>query len=191
MPQCRTFPSIARILHLPPQQPGALAPLRRAGGLTLLSSWRLFSLNSQAVLAWRELGICETTLYLEDDRPNLAAVLQRDTGVETSLTVYASVPLITSRIPLRGLRSDSPVLSDRDDAYRVTQRGGQTVVSSATDFSLLGHLPELENMGFHRFVIDLSHVGPFSVQGKQILDAIRRGGNVAGTSDFNFERGME
>ncbi|MGE4542607.1 MAG: U32 family peptidase [Pedobacter sp.] len=160
-------------------------------GLTLLSGWRLFSLNSQAALAWGELGVTEATLYLEDDRANLAAILQHDSGLETNLTVYASVPLITSRIPLRGLRSDSPVLSDRDDAYRVDQRGGQTVVSSATDFSLLGRLPELENMGFHRFIIDLSHVGPFSVQGKQVLDAVRRGSNIAGTSDFNFERGME
>jgi putative protease len=160
-------------------------------GLTLLSSWRLFTLNSQAALAWGELGITEATLYLEDDRTNLAAVLQHDTGLATNLTAYASVPLITSRIPLRGLRSDSPVLSDRDDAYRVTQRGNQTVVSSATDFSLLGHLPELESMGCHRFIIDLSHLGPFSAQGKQVLDAVRRGGHIAGTSDFNFERGME
>lgn len=160
-------------------------------GLTLLSGWRLFSLNSQAGLAWGELGITEATLYLEDDRANLAALLQHDTGLENNLTVYASVPLITSRIPLRGLRSDSPVLSDRDDAYRVDQRGGQTVVSSATDFSLLGRLGELENMGCHRFIIDLSHVGPFSVQGKQVLEAVRRGVNVGGTSEFNFERGME
>ncbi|ABA87327.1 peptidase, U32 family [Syntrophotalea carbinolica DSM 2380] len=159
--------------------------------LTLLSGWRLFTLNSQAALAWNELGISEATLYLEDDRTNLAALLQRDTGIETNLTVYASVPLITSRIPIRGVRSDSPILSDRNDAYRVTQRGGQTVVSSTTDFSLLGHLPELEHMGCHRFIIDLSHVGPFSAQGKQVLEAVRRGGNISGTSDFNFESGME
>lgn len=160
-------------------------------GLTLLSSWRLFTLNSQAALAWRELGITEATLYLEDDRTNLAAVLQRDTGLKPNLTLYASVPLITSRIPLRDLRSDSPVLSDRDDAYKITHRSGQTVVSSAIDFSLLGRVAELENMGCHQFTIDLSHIGPFSAQGKQVLEAVRRGSNIGGTSEFNFERGME
>jgi putative protease len=170
---------------------GHLALFDELQGLKLQSGWRLFTLNSQAALAWKELGITETTLYLEDDRSNLADLLRRDTGLDTSLTVYASVPLITSRIPLRGLRSDSPVLSDRDDAYRVTQRGGETVVSSNTDFSLLKHLPELEKMGFYRFIIDLSHIGPFSARGKQVLDALRRGGNVPDTSDFNFERGME
>lgn len=160
-------------------------------GLSLLSGWRLFTLNSQAALAWGELGIAETTLYIEDDRSNLAAVLQRDTGLEANVTLYASTPLITSRIPIKGLRSDSPVLSDRDEAYRVSRRLGQTVLSPDVDFSLLGHLPELENMGCNRFILDLSHLGPFSAQGKRVLEAWRRGDGVPGTSDFNFERGME
>jgi len=160
-------------------------------GLTLQCGWRLFTLNSQAALAWKELGISATTLYPEDDRTNLADLLRRDTGLEPDLTVYGSVPLITSRIPLRGLRSDSPVLSDRDEAYRVTVRGGQTVLSPEIDFSLLEHLPELEAMGCHHFIIDLSHVGPFSARGKEVLDVVRRGGRLAGTSDFNFDRGME
>lgn len=160
-------------------------------GLTLLTGWRLFTLNSQAALAWGDLGISETTLYLEDDRTNLAALLQRDTGQEAGLTLYASVPLITSRIPIKGLRSDSPVLSDRDEAYRVTRRGGQTVLSPEIDFSLLEHLPELEGMGCGNFILDLSHLGPFSAAGKRVLEAWRRGHAVAGTSDFNFGRGME
>jgi putative protease len=160
-------------------------------GLTLQCGWQLFTLNSHAALAWKELGISAVTLYPEDDRSNLASLLRRDTGLETGLTVYGSMPLITSRIPLRGLRSDSPVLSDRDDAYRVSVRNGQTVLSSDTDFSLLGHLPELEHMGCHRFIVDLSHTGPFSPRGKQVLDALRRGINLPDTSDFNFERGME
>jgi putative protease len=48
--------------------------------------------------------------------------------------------LITSRIPIRGVRADSPVLSDRSEAYRVDGRTGLTVLTSDTDFSLLGHL---------------------------------------------------
>lgn len=159
--------------------------------VTLHCGWRLFTVNSQAALAWKELGISTITLYLEDDRANLENLLRRETGLPTEMTVYASVPLITSRIPLRGLRSDSPVVSDRDDAYRVTQRGGQTVVSPETDFSLLNRLSELEDMGCHRFIVDLSHLGPYSPRGKLVLDALRREGGLPATSSFNFERGME
>jgi putative protease len=160
-------------------------------GLSLSAGYRLFSLNSQALLAWGEMGLAEATLYIEDDRTNLGELLRRDAGIATSLTVYGTVPLITSRIPIRGVRADSPVLSDRSEAYRVDARTGLTVLTSDTDFSLLGHLKELEAMGCGSFVVDISHLGPFTPRGKQVLDALKQGRDVPGTSKFNYEAGME
>jgi putative protease len=157
----------------------------------LSTGYRLYTLNSQAAQAWAELGVRETTLYVEDDRDNLRAVLSRQRGSEAAVTVYASVPLITSRIAIRGLRTGSHVLSDRGDSYRIDQRGGLTQVSSDCDFSLLGRLEELQNMGCGRFIVDLSHLGPFSPAGKQVLEALRRGQGIPGTSLFNYETGME
>jgi len=159
--------------------------------LKLFGSFRLFSLNSQAMTAWAELGMTETELYIEDDRTNLAELLSRELPLPTALTVYASVPLITSRIAIKNVRSDHPVLSDRDDAYRVRQRQGVTWVSSETDFSFIANMNELESFGCHNFVIDLSHLGPFSQRGKLVLDALRRGTDPASTSKFNYEMGME
>lgn len=160
-------------------------------GLTLVAGWRLFSLNSQALLAWRELGAREATLYIEDDRENLREILARDAGIATALTVFGSVPLITSRIPIKGVRSDTPVLSDRGEAYRVESRSGLSVLTPETDFSLLGRLEELQGMGCGAFLLDLSRVGPFSPRGKQVLEAFRKGKDVPGASPFNYEMGME
>ncbi len=160
-------------------------------GLQLITGYRLFSLNSQAVLAWRELGISEATLYLEDDRDNLGELLRRDTGVPLAITVYAQVPLITSRIHLKGVRSDRPLVSDRGEKYSVDSRSGLTVLTSATDFSLIGHLGELQRLGAGRFVVELGHLGPFSAQGKQVLAACKSDRPLAGTSKFNYEMGME
>ncbi len=160
-------------------------------GLRLSAGYRLFSLNSQALLAWRELGLTEATLYIEDDRANLSELLRRDAGIETGLTVYGPVPLITSRIPIRGVRADSPVLSDRGEAYRVDGRSGLTVLTAESDFSLLGHLRELETMGCGAFTVDLSHLGPFTPRGKQVMEALKQGREVSGTSTFNYETGME
>ncbi len=81
-------------------------------GITLLAGWRLFSLNTQAILAWRELGAAEVTLYIEDDRANLRQLLCRETGVPAAVTLYASVPLIVSRIPCAAFvptRRSSPI----------------------------------------------------------------------------------
>jgi putative protease len=160
-------------------------------GVELSTGFRLFSVNSQALLAWRELGAREAVLYIEDDRENLRQILQRECGLHLGLTVYGSIPLITSRIPIRGVRPDTPFLSDRNDAYRVSQRGGLTVINPDVDFSLLGRLEEVQTLGCGRLVVDLSHLGPFSPAGKKVLEALRKGNEVPGTSPFNFDMGME
>jgi len=46
-------------------------------------------------------------------------------------------------------------------------------------------------LGCQRFIVDLSHLGPFSQQGKRVLDAVRQGYDPEGTSKFNFERELE
>lgn len=160
-------------------------------GLQLIAGYRLYALNSQALLAWKELGAGEATLYIEDDRDNLGEILQRPVGMPLGMVVYASVPLITSRIPIKGVRGDTPVVSDRGDAYRVHKSGDLTVLTSETDFSLLGRLPELQGLGCGRFTLELGHLGPFSPKGKQVMEALKKGQAVPGTTLFNYESGME
>ncbi len=159
--------------------------------LTLYSSFRLFSLNSQSIAALAELGIKEAELYIEDDQNNLSDILRHQLPIPTAMTVYASVPLLTSRIKIKNVRSDTPVLSDRGDSYRVQQRQGLTWLNSETDFSFIANMPQFESSGCHRFIIDLSHLGPFSQQGKQVLDAVKKGYDPQGRSKFNFDRGLE
>jgi putative protease len=160
-------------------------------GVQLIASYRLFSLNSQAVLAWQELGAVEATLYIEDDRENMGEVLQRAVGIPLSATVYAPIPLITSRIPIKGVRGDTPVVSDRGDAYRVIKSGEVTILTSEIDFSLLGRLGELQALGCGRYNVELAHLGPFSPKGRSVMEALKKGFPVPGTSVFNFEAGME
>ncbi len=160
-------------------------------GMELETGYRLFSLNSQAILAWKELGASRTGLYIEDDRDNFRDLLSRETGIPCHLQVYGTVPLITSRIPIRGVRPDQPVLSDRDEAYRVDGRGGLTVLTSETDFSLFGRLGEIQSLGCGHFTLDLSHLGSDSSRGRRVLEALRRDEPLSGTSPFNFESGLE
>ncbi|MEJ2199667.1 MAG: U32 family peptidase [Desulfuromonadaceae bacterium] len=170
---------------------GHFALFEGLDGVQLVTGYRLFALNSQAILAWQELGAAEATLYLEDDRDNLAELLQRPLQIPLSATVYASVPLITSRIPIKGVRGDTPVLSDRGDAYRVSKSGDLTIITSATDFSLLGRLGELQRRGCQRYLVELAHLGPFSPKGKEVMDALKKDRPLPNTSTFNFDSGLE
>lgn len=163
----------------------------KLAGLSLHSSFRLFTLNSQAIAALAELGIAEAELYIEDDRRNLTDILHHQLPIPTAMTVYASVALLTSRVKINNVRSDNPVLSDRGDAFRVQQRQGLTWLNSETDFSFIANMAELEQAGCHNFIVDLSHVGPFSLRGKEVLEAMRRGYDPENVSKFNYEMGLE
>jgi putative protease len=158
--------------------------------LELEAGARLFSLNSQALLAWRELGCSSAVACLEDDRDNLGELFRHPAGIPLTVTVYANPVLMVSRIPLKAVKTERPLLSDRGEAYRVLQRGGLTSVRPEQDFSLLGHLAELRTLGCCRFLLELAHHGPFTPTGRQVLFALAKDQPLAGTSPFNYLHGM-
>ena len=117
-------------------------------------------------------------------------MLSRETGLPLAVTVYGNLPMMISRIPLSGVKADRPVVSDRGEAYRVDNRTGLTIVRPEQDFSLLGHLDELQQMGCRRFIIDLSHLGLSSPACAEVLSAFRRNERLPKTSTFNFLQEM-
>jgi putative protease len=121
----------------------------------------------------------------------MANLLRRDPGIEMALTIYASVPLLRSRIEIRQLKGNAPVVSDRGDAYRVQQRHGVTSLDSLTDFSFVADQAELEAFGCRHFIVDLSHLGATSARGKDVLEAVRRRVDPPNCSKFNYRQGME
>lgn len=157
----------------------------------LSTGYRLFSLNSQALCIWRELGCNESTLYIEDDRDNLAEILKRDAGIATAVTVYGQVPLMTTRVPLPRLRLEVPVVSDRDEPYQVRQQGDISTLTAETDFSLLGHLHELAAAGCRNYIVELAHLGPFTEKGKQVLEAFAADRALPATLPFNLTGELE
>lgn len=158
--------------------------------LLLESGYRLFTTNSQAALSWRELGFSGATLYVEDDRGNFFALLNRETGLPLTVTAYANLAMMTSRIALKGVRAEQPMVSDRDEAYRVENRNGLTVLRPEQDFSLIGHLSELHKMGCRRFVVDLCHLGAASAEARRVLAACAQDEPLPGTSNFNYLQEM-
>ncbi len=163
-------------------------PLLTGIDAELSTDYRLFSVNSQAIQAWQDLGASAVTLYLEDDAENLAELLAADLGVTRRILVYGSVPVITSKIAIKGVRGDVPLLSDRGDGYRVTVKDGLTVVTATTPFSITGFRERLQGMGCSSFVIDLGQTP--ADQWPRVLDAFSRSSELPGTSPFNFATGL-
>jgi putative protease len=72
----------------------------------------------------------------------------------------------------------------------VEKRTGLTVVRPEQDFSLVGHLGELQKMGCSRFIVDLAHLGATSAEGRRVLAAFAQDATLPGTSTFNYLQEM-
>ena len=168
------------------QGEACLAPTENT--ITIATDYRLFSLNSQALLAWEEFGATAATLYLEDDARNLAELLAADVPIHRRVIIFGPVPVITSKIGVKSVRDNAPVQSDRGEGYEVTQKDGMTVITPTTRFSLVHHRNRLLEMGCKSFVVDLS--GLNREEKERVLDAVKRGEQLAGTSEFNFSMGL-
>ncbi|MBL0224599.1 MAG: U32 family peptidase [Geobacteraceae bacterium] len=150
-----------------------------------ISTWhRCFSLNSQALAAWRELGAETATLYIEDDAVNLAALLAADVAIERRIIAYAPLPVMTTKIRIRDVHSNIPLLSDRGEAYTVTTRDGLQTVSAAMPFSLTARHSELRGRGCGSFLIDLRQAPRESWN--DIIGAFKAGRALPGTTEFNY-----
>ncbi len=160
-------------------------------GLTLLGGFRCYTLNSQAALAWQELGFGELATNLEDDRKNLQDLFRRGGHLPPlAVTVYSPLVVMLSRIPVRGVRPGSVLRAEGGEGYRVFQNHGLTEVLAEQDFSLLGFLAKLKSMGCGRIIVDLSHCGAMSARGKQVLAALGADQPLPETTTFNYERGL-
>ncbi|MGB9082763.1 MAG: DUF3656 domain-containing protein [Desulfuromonadaceae bacterium] len=158
--------------------------LRPLEGVQISTWYRCFSLNSQALAAWRELGAAAATLYLEDDRGNLAELLAAGIDIEQRMMVYGPLPVMTTKIRIKDVHANTPLRSDRGETYRVTSQDGLQTISSALPFSLTARHGELRQMGCSSFVIDLSEE-PRERWG-EIIAAFKSGRELPGTTEFNY-----
>jgi putative protease len=150
-----------------------------------ISTWhRCFSLNSQALAAWKDLGVEAATLYLEDDSSNIAGLLACGIDIEQRLLVYSALPVMTTKIRIKDVHANTPLRSDRGESYRVTSQDGLQTISSALPFSLTARHSELKQKGCSSFVIDLSEE-PREKWG-EIIAAFRSGRELSGTTEFNY-----
>lgn len=150
-----------------------------------VSTWhRCFSLNSQALLAWRELGAEAATLYLEDDNSNIGDLLAAGVDIEQRIMVYSPLPVMTTKIRIKDVHANTPLRSDRGETYRVTSQDGLQTISSTLQFSLMARHGELLQKGCDSFVIDLSEE-PRERWG-EILAAFKSGRELSGTTEFNY-----
>ncbi|MDH3360579.1 MAG: DUF3656 domain-containing protein, partial [Desulfobulbaceae bacterium] len=162
----------------------------KVADMELVAGSRLYTLNSQAALAWQELGAAALMLSIEDDQENMRELLIRDAGIPMMVTVFAPVELFQSRIPVRGVNSGDSVQTSSGEDFQVVVDRGLTVLSAANDFSVTGQLQSIRDMGGRNLHVDLARCGALSKRGKDVLAAVREGSDLPDSDPFNFVRGL-
>ena len=162
--------------------------LQRFKGIRISTWHRCFSLNSQAMTAWQELGAEAVTLYIEDDATNMADLLAVDIAIERRVVIYAPLPVMTTKIRIKDVHSNIPLHSDRGEAYSVTTRDGLQTISAATPFSLTARHNELRHKGCSSYLIDLRQA-PRESWG-DIISAYKTGREIPGATEFNYAMGL-
>jgi putative protease len=152
------------------------------------TDYRLFSLNTLALLEWKNLGASASTLYIEDDAENLSLLLSANISMLRRIVLHCEIPAITSKIAIKSLKNDAPVLSDRGDAYRVTVRDGLTQITPVKRFSITQFRDRLQAKGCGSFIIDLSNLE--KGEQERVLSAYAGSREIPETSPFNFLQGL-
>lgn len=160
--------------------------LRKLDGVHISAWHRCFSLNSQALKAWQELGAETATLYIEDDAANLSDLLAAPLTIERRVIAYAPLPVMTTKIRIKDVHSNIPLHSDRGEEYSVTTRDGLQTISAAQPFSLTARHNELRQKGCASFLIDLRQAKRESWN--EIMTAFKAGRAIAGTTEFNYSQ---
>lgn len=165
-----------------PQQRG---PDINAGRMDIFGNYTLNLLNSQAVRAALDLGVSRPQLAVETDAKNAAMVLD-SVSAPLSFTIFAWLPLFTSRLDHSSYAHGRPVSSMRDEMFYWQRGNGAHVLLADKPFSLIKYRRELEAMGFSALIIDMSN-WPAARKIKKrrghdvnIMDVLKRG------REFNF-----
>jgi len=170
--------------------PGHIPLFAGLPGVMLFGGFRCYTMNSQAAMAWQELGLAELMVSLEDDGKNIRELFGRPLALPLAVTVYSPMPVLLSRIPVRGVRPGSMLYSDRKEGFRVRTFHALTEIAGEHDFSLLGHVHELRGMGCGHLIVDLSHCGAASGKGREVLAALAADRRLPAALSFNYERGL-
>ncbi len=162
--------------------------LRKLDGLQISTWHRCFSLNSQSLIAWKELGASLATLYMEDDAENLAELLAAETGIQSRIIAYAPLPVMTTKIKIKDVHSNTPLQSDRGEEYTVSTRDGLQTITAAIPFSLTARHSELRGKGCQAFLIDLRQTKREAWS--DVVGAFKAGRSIPNTTEFNYSQGL-
>lgn len=120
---------------------------------------------------------------LENDLENFKA-LNNKKGI---ITVYFYPELFYSRMPVK---SDQSIRNDENNSFKKTVRNGLTIIIPENPVCFTQYKNQLTEMGYGRFLIDVSHEKPSDKRLNTILNRLNYSEQIQPSSNFNMKRNL-
>lgn len=158
--------------------------------LDVTSDWSVHTLNPQAALAGRELGIGRFITSPEDDGENLTGLLRAEGHRVMVLLLQFSPLFIAGNAPVIPA-GQTQLRGRRGEGYVEVEQDGLHVLTSTAPFSLTQHLAELRAAGARNFRVDLSRAAAAEADVRALWSAARAGDPIPNSHDGNYRRGLQ
>lgn len=123
----------------------------------------------------------------ENDLENLLQMRNRNGLVP----LYFYPELFFSRMPVNLPSGQLRLRDENNKAFRRIVRNGMTVVIPEMPVSLTQYKKQLQEAGFHKFLVDFSYDIPTGNVIKKVITRVQSGEQIHPSTTFNFKKGLK
>ena len=153
-------------------------------GAVFYTNENVYVLNDAAAAYLRKEEKVRSFSYpLENDFMNLK-ISKDKSGI---VPLYFHPELFYSRMPVKA----DAFKDDKDNEYQKMQKDGITIVVPVNPVALLHQKDKLKDVGFNRFLIDLSFEKPSSNAFNTIIKRYKDSKQIQPSFGFNFKMGLK
>lgn len=156
-------------------------------GAKISCNENIYVLNDASARMLADEKIAEFCYPLENDFDNLQSMGNRR-GI---VSLYFYPELFFSRMPVKVGHENNLIAGEDNKKFRLEVRDGITVVYPSVPVALFHYRPQLEKLGFNRFLIDYSGDILTANVVKRILKKFISAEAVQPSTNFNFKLGLK
>ena len=165
----------------------------------IASDFTLYGLNRMAIRFWRDQGVKEICLSIEDDKVDISSIVSAwPAGIEPVAILYKDTPLfVAESCSLTALHNGCPtnkvcgyrsleIENSKGERFMVAHEGCKSVVYGTQAYSISDARIELQNIGVAKFRVDFLTRHYARDEFGAVLRAVWGGNPVAGTHQANY-----
>ncbi len=152
----------------------------------LTGNYTLNLLNSQSIMAARDLGVARPQFSVESDRSNIQSALEHSPDCPSVLTIFGYLPLFTARARHTSHTPDTVIKSPQGEVLSWQPRGETAVVIHDKPYSLLRQQGYLSRLHLDSVIIDLSVWPRYKRISRKVAEDMHEFSRFFPGLDFNF-----